>query len=85
MAVIIQWVYLINRDRPLELVLRDAHEVWTQFEALMLALSDDMLLTPARFEWMEGRALGLGLLHNFIGHLHVVRLMFECSAASTSR
>jgi hypothetical protein len=68
-AVINQWVYLTNRDRPIEHVLRDADESWQQFEAEIKELSEEVLFTE-QFDWMEGRTLGAGILHDFVIHLH---------------
>ena len=68
-AVINEWVYLTNRDRPIEHVLRDADEAWQQFEVKIAQLSEAVLFTE-RFDWMEGRALGPGMLHDFVNHLH---------------
>lgn len=69
-AVINQWAYLTNRDRPLAAVLRDAADVWQQFEAGLQAVPEDVLFDRTRFGWMEGRALGVGLLNDFTRHLH---------------
>lgn len=68
-ATINEWIYLTNRDRPVEHVLRDADEAWQQFEAEILRLSEAELFTE-QFDWMEGRALGPGMLHDFVIHLH---------------
>lgn len=68
-AVINEWIYLTNRDRPIEHVLRDADDTWQQFEAGILGLSEEVLFKE-QFDWMEGRALGPGMLHDFVIHLH---------------
>lgn len=68
-ATINQWIYLTHRDRPVEHVLRDANESWQQFETLIRELSEEALFTE-QFDWMEGRALGPGMLHDFVIHLH---------------
>jgi hypothetical protein len=68
-AVINEWVYLTNHDRPSEHVLRDAHESWQQFEAEIQQASEEVLFTK-QFDWMEGRALGPDILHDFVIHLH---------------
>lgn len=68
-TVINEWIYLTNRDRPLEHVLRDAEETWQQFEAEIQRLSEEVLFTE-QFDWMEGRALGPGIFHDFVTHLH---------------
>jgi hypothetical protein len=68
-AVINEWVYLTNRDRPIEHVLRDADETWQQFEVEIQQLREEVLFTE-QFDWMEGRALGPGILDDFAAHLH---------------
>ncbi|MCX6043970.1 MAG: ClbS/DfsB family four-helix bundle protein [Chloroflexi bacterium] len=67
--VINQWIYLINRDRPLKHVLNDAQAVWQQFEAAIQALPEPLLSDSARFAWMQGCALGVGLVEDFTNHL----------------
>lgn len=69
-AVINQWVYLTNRDRPLEDILRDAAEAWEQFESLLWTFPEEELSNPDHFAWTEGRALGAEKLLDFVGHLH---------------
>ncbi|CAN5564711.1 hypothetical protein BH10CHL1_BH10CHL1_07310 [soil metagenome] len=66
--VINQWIYLINRDRPLKHVLDDAHAAWQQFESAIQALPESLLDT--QLAWTEGRALGVGLIDDYIAHLH---------------
>lgn len=68
--IINQWIYLTNRDRPLQAVLRDAEEAWQQFEAIVQRLPDELLFDPARFGWLEGKALGPALFDHFVKHLH---------------
>jgi hypothetical protein len=69
-AVINQWVYLTNRDRPLADVLRDADAAWQEFEDHVQAIPEETLLDQRRFAWMDGRALGPGLFADFVGHFH---------------
>lgn len=68
-TIINEWVYLTNRDRPIEHVLRDANETWQQFEAEIQQLSEEMLFKK-QLDWMEGRALGPGIFHDFVSHIH---------------
>ena len=68
-AVINRWIYLTNRDRPVHDVLRDADAAWQEFEALLQATSEQDLLEPGR-EWLDGRALGPGIVDDFVTHLH---------------
>ena|SRR5215216_432991 len=68
--IINEWIHRTNRDRPLAHVLRDAQDVWQQFAERLQALPEDVLLDPERFDWMQGNALGPGILDNFAGHFH---------------
>ncbi len=68
--IINNWTYLTNRDRPATDVLRDAWAAWRQFEALLLALADEVLLDSTRFAWAEGQPLGVTAIHHFVNHLH---------------
>jgi hypothetical protein len=69
-AVINQWVCFTNRDRPFADVLRDAQAAWQQFEASLRAIPEELLFDSEQFAWMDGHALGPGILDNFVGHLH---------------
>ena len=69
-AIINQWVYLTNRDRPIAAVVRDAQAAWQAFAAAIQALPEPILFARERFTWLEGRTLGAGLLEDFITHLH---------------
>ena len=68
--IINEWIHRTNRDRPLAHVLRDSQDVWQQFIERLQALPEDVLLDSERFAWMQGRALGSGILENFAGHFH---------------
>jgi len=68
--VINQWIYFINRDRPLKNVLDDAQAAWQQFEAVIKALPEPLLMDRTRLAWTEGRTLGDELFEHFITHLH---------------
>lgn len=69
-AIINQWVYLTNRDRPIAAVVRDAQAAWQAFEAAIQALPEPTLFARERFAWLEGRTLGVGLFEDFVTHLH---------------
>jgi hypothetical protein len=69
-AIINQWVYLTNRDRPVSDVLRDAEAVWQAFGALLQSCSEELLLERERFAWLDGRPLGAGIFEDFVTHLH---------------
>src|SRR5690349_20732020 len=56
--VINDWVYYINRDRPLADVLRDARSVWQAIEAAAEGFSEQELMEEGRYPGLEGQALG---------------------------
>jgi uncharacterized protein (TIGR03083 family) len=61
------WIQAHYRDRPLRDVLADMDGSYARLAALIEAMPEDQLLTPGRFDFMEGRALVEGA---FFGHLH---------------
>ena len=61
------WVYERNRDRPLAEVLAEADQSFERLARAIATLSDEDLMTPGRFAWMEGKALIDG---DFFGHFH---------------
>ena len=69
-AVINRWIYLTNRDRPAGDVLRDADATWQELTALLQATTEQDLLEPGRFDWLDGHALGPGIVDDFVKHLH---------------
>jgi hypothetical protein len=68
--IINEWIHRTNRDRPLSHVLRDSQDVWQQFAEKLQELPEETLFNQQQFGWMEGRALGPGILDNFAGHFH---------------
>ena len=68
--IVNDWVYLTNRDRPLQEVVADADEAWRHLQALFAQAPEEMLTNPTRFSWLDGKALGPYILDNFTGHLH---------------
>jgi hypothetical protein len=69
-SIINDWVYYINRDRPLADVLRDARSVWQEMEAAALACPEEVLLEEGRYADFEGEALGPAVVGGFAGHFH---------------
>jgi hypothetical protein len=61
------WIQAHYRDRSLREVLADMDRSHARFAALIGAMPEDELLTPGRFDFMEGKALVEG---EFFGHLH---------------
>jgi hypothetical protein len=68
--IINEWIHRTNRDRPIAGVLRDAQDIWQQFAEKLQEMPEQILFDPQRFPWMEGRALGPGILEHFAGHFH---------------
>lgn len=52
------WIYQQNRDRSLSDVLADARESWRRMEVAAEDISEQDLLDPNRFPWMNGYAVG---------------------------
>ena len=67
--VINDWTYHTNRDRPLTDVLADADAAWGRLEQRVATLPEGVLCEPGRFGWLEGEALGPGVLQGFFEHL----------------
>lgn len=68
--VINQWTYEINKYRPLPVVLQQAQAAWQGLENAVQQLTEEELVEPGRFPWLEGQALGPGVLDGFFQHLH---------------
>jgi hypothetical protein len=65
------WFHDIDRDRPLQDVLREPREQFGQLEELVQALPEQDLQDPGRFPWLEGHSLGAAIVSGlFFGHLH---------------
>jgi hypothetical protein len=55
--VINEWIYQHNQKRSVSDVLADARESWRRMEAAVEGLSEQDLLDPNRFSWLNGYAL----------------------------
>lgn len=62
------WWYERNRDRPFEQVLRESNDTFERVERALSQLSDDALFTVSRFPWLEGHALGPGVIGGTYDH-----------------
>lgn len=49
-------IFLKHRDRALEDVLADFHAIHARFMEMVESMSDEELLAPDHFAWMEGKA-----------------------------
>jgi len=67
--IINDWVYYVNRDRPLADVLRDAQSVWDAMEAAVAALPEETLFAAWRYPEFAGQALGPVMAGGFSHHL----------------
>jgi len=64
------WIYETNRHRSLEEVLNESRQQFDRLEELVQSLSEQDLLDPNRFAWMQGKPLGPTLLESSFGHFH---------------
>ncbi len=69
-AVINQWIYLVNRDRPAGDVLRDAEAAWHELGARVRALPEAALLGGEQLDWTEGQPAGVAIVEGFLRHFH---------------
>ena len=49
---------------------RDAEDAWRQCKEWLQVLPEEALCDPGQFDWMNGHPLGIGILHDFVTHLH---------------
>ena len=68
--VINNWIYTINKYRPLPRVLNEVQTVWQQLEDTIQRIPEQDLVEPGRVEWLEGEPLGSAVVGGFFGHLH---------------
>lgn len=61
------WIHEQHRQRPLRDVLADVDRSYERLAALVETMPEEDLMTPGRFDWMEGQAL---VEADFFGHLH---------------
>lgn len=52
-----QWIYDQHRDRPIADILADLDRSYDRLVRAIEAMPEDDLVTPGRFQWMEGAAL----------------------------
>lgn len=69
-AVINRWIHLVNRDRPVGDVLRDAEATWQDLRARVQALQEAALLGGKQLDWTEGRPAGVAVVDDFLRHFH---------------
>ena len=66
-----EWIYEANRDRSLNDVLTESRELFDRMGAIVQAFPEEDLSEPARFEWMDGQAIGPAILDgSYFDHLH---------------
>ena len=66
-----RWFFETNRDKPLASVLRDSRETFERAERAIAALPEDDLFILDRFPWLQGYALGPGVVHGTLDHYRV--------------
>lgn len=62
------WIYETHRDRPWSSVYQDWREGYLRFMELGEAIPEKDLLDPERYDWMEGRPVGLVLQSSYEHH-----------------
>ena len=65
-----QWLYEHYRQTPANEVVRESEETFDRLVTAVSALSDDALFTPGRYRWLEGEALGPGVIGGVASHYH---------------
>ncbi|MCX6048151.1 MAG: ClbS/DfsB family four-helix bundle protein [Chloroflexi bacterium] len=63
-----EWIFETNRHRSLQDILSESRRQFDQLEELTQSLSEQDLLDPNRFAWMQGNPLGPTILT--FSHLH---------------
>jgi len=64
------WFWARAKDRPLADVLAESREQFRRLRDAVAALPEADLLTPGRFQWLGGEALGPAVIGGTVGHLH---------------
>lgn len=64
------WLRERDRGKSLAEVLADSRASFRRLEAAVRALPEEDLLTPGRFPWADGEALGPAVLASSFGHFH---------------
>ncbi|MDQ3044501.1 MAG: ClbS/DfsB family four-helix bundle protein [Chloroflexota bacterium] len=62
-------IYDRNRDRPAADILAESREQFRRMREAVETLSEDTLVTPGRFDWLDGEPLS-AVLDGSFGHLH---------------
>lgn len=65
-----RWFYEMNRDKPLAEIMRESRETFDRAERAIAALPERDLLDVNRFSWLEGYALGPGVVRGTLEHYH---------------
>ncbi len=66
-----RWFFETNRDKPVASVLRESRETFERVERAIAALPEDDLFEADRFPWLEGYALGPGVVHGTLEHYRI--------------
>ena len=53
-----RWIYMHYHERPLDDLLAEAQDQWRRMRAATEAIPEPDLLTPGRYPWLGGYALG---------------------------
>lgn len=63
------WIYAHNHERPLADILAEAQDQWRRLRVAAQALPEADLVTPGRYSWLGGYALG-EVINGAASHLH---------------
>jgi hypothetical protein len=66
-----RWFYEAGRDKPVADVLRESRETFDRVERAIAALPEDDLFERDRFPWLQGYALGPGVVEGTREHYRV--------------
>jgi hypothetical protein len=63
------WIAESNRHRPLREILDESERTFDRLETALRALPEEDLVTPGRYEWMEGLPLS-AIVESSLGHYY---------------
>lgn len=63
------WMYQRNRDRPAAEIIEETREQFQRMRSAVELMSEETLITPGRFPWLDGEPL-CAILEGSFGHLH---------------
>lgn len=64
------WLYVTNRDKPIETVLAESTDTFDRIERALAELPKEDLFDPDRFPWLHGYTLGPGVISGMYFHYY---------------